>query len=100
MPIVYQVKNIFFSSAQAVKLKQWLIAPGEDVQEKSELFLGDVDEKVYVGLSLGEGIFSTQLKNEGQSIEHGQSICTIAADGEDIPYGENSSYCTFKEYFG
>jgi len=93
VPFTYQVPvPTDLASATTIRLKEWLLNPGDFVDAGFGLALVQADGTLFEVCANGRGLLDRHSVAEGDEISDRGNVCVIAADGENIPY--NRPYST------
>jgi pyruvate/2-oxoglutarate dehydrogenase complex dihydrolipoamide acyltransferase (E2) component len=92
MPFTYNVPVPSDLSASArIVLKEWLLNPGDYVNKGYGLALLETDRGLFELCASGKGLVHRHNAKPGTEVPDRASVCVIAAEGEDIPYGREYS---------
>ena len=72
----------------SVKIVSLLVNPGTWISIDYPIALVTCGEFNYQILANGEGILRNFLKEEGSTLNFGENLAVVVADGESIPYGK------------
>jgi pyruvate/2-oxoglutarate dehydrogenase complex dihydrolipoamide acyltransferase (E2) component len=89
MPFWYHIPIPSFSESkpQTIRLVEGLVKEGEEFRTGTRLAIVETPGGRFAVLANGNGFLRERLSRVGAEVDSGTPICTVNADGEDIPYG-------------
>jgi len=94
VPFVYKVPiPTELAASRTMFLREWLLNPGDYVDFGYGLALVHTDHGIFELCANGKGLLHRCNAAEGAEILDRENVCTIASEGEDIPYDRPYSTC-------
>ena len=74
--------------SQGFRLAKWLVQEGEEIHPRTALAILEGPAGKFAVLANGNGFLRERLLAVGMELHAGAPIATVAADGDQIPYGK------------